>query len=107
MVAGELGSLDDAVERHARTGQRDVLAQQVVHWDVLLQDHADLAPGPGRIGHRDHQLSIEGFGKGELADQRDGIACDVGTEAVIGRPLPSLTSKNASRGARIVHSVSK
>ena len=44
---------DDAFHRHGRIGERDVLAHRAVEQHILLQDDADLAAQPGRVGHRE------------------------------------------------------
>src|ERR1051326_3564538 len=52
MRAGEPRRRDHALERHARIGERDVLAHRAVEQHVLLQHDADLAAQPGRVGNR-------------------------------------------------------
>ena len=47
--AGERGRGHDALDRHGRVGERDVLADRAVEEHVLLQHDADLAAQPGRI----------------------------------------------------------
>jgi hypothetical protein len=44
--------LDDALDRHAGVGQRDVVADRAVEQDVFLQHYADLTAQPRHIDHR-------------------------------------------------------
>ncbi|MNW20790.1 hypothetical protein D3C71_2213520 [compost metagenome] len=48
---GQLSGANNPFQRHARLGQRNVLADGSVEQEVLLQHHAQLAAQPGRIGH--------------------------------------------------------
>ena len=48
-----VAAVDDALHRHGRVGERDVLANRAVEQHVLLQHDADLAPQPGQIDHRE------------------------------------------------------
>jgi hypothetical protein len=52
---------DDTLHRHGRIGERDVLAHRAVEQHVLLQDHADLAAQPCRVGHGEiHAVDQDG-----------------------------------------------
>src|SRR6516165_1225167 len=51
MRAGKRRRGDDAFDRNARIGQRDVVPHRTVEQDVFLQHDADLAAQPGRIHH--------------------------------------------------------
>ena len=51
MGAGELGGGDDALDRHRRIGERDIVAHRGIEQYVFLQHDADLAPQPGGIDH--------------------------------------------------------
>ena len=49
--AGKLRRGDDALDRHRRIGERDIVADRAVEQHVLLQHDADLPPQPGGIDH--------------------------------------------------------
>jgi hypothetical protein len=51
MSAGERRHADHPFQRHARIGERDVLAHRAVEEHILLQDQADLTPQPGSVNH--------------------------------------------------------
>ena len=53
VCAGQLRRGDDALHRHGRVGERDVVAHRTVEQHVLLQHDADLAPQPGGVDHRE------------------------------------------------------
>ncbi len=51
MRAGKLGRGDDALDRHRRIGERDIVADRAVEQHVLLQNDADLPAQPGGVDH--------------------------------------------------------
>ena len=82
---------DDALHRHRRIGERDIVAHRAVEQHVLLQHDADLAAQPGRIGHREihavdqhapalrdvealHQFGERALARARGPDDADGLA---------------------------------
>ena len=100
MRARELRRFDDALDRHARIGKRDILADGAVEQLVFLQHDADLTPQPRDIDHRkidavhQHppafghikplgQLGESGFAGARRADDADDLACGNGEIDVV------------------------
>ena len=95
MRAGELGRRDDALDRHAGIGERDVVADRAVEQDVVLQHDAQLAPQPRAVDH----------GEIDAVDQHAAALGDIepldelGERALAGAGRPDnaddLTRRNA------------
>ena len=51
MGAGECRGSDDAIDRRAGFGERDVVANRPVKENVLLQNNAQLPTQPGAVHH--------------------------------------------------------
>src|SRR5215831_4061546 len=49
--AGKRRRTDNPFQRHAGIDERNILAHRAVEQDILLQNHADLTPQPGRVDH--------------------------------------------------------
>jgi hypothetical protein len=80
--ASDLRGRNHAHDRHARIGERDVVAHRAIEEQVLLQHDADLSPQPGGIDEREigavdqyapglrHVEALDELGKRALARSR-------------------------------------
>jgi hypothetical protein len=101
--AGQLRRPHHLLQRRARIGQRDVVADAAVEQHVLLQHHADLAAQRGGVGQRQidaihqhaaalrhvealHQLGQRALAGAGAADDADHLA----------RPMVRLTPRSTS-----------
>ena len=91
MGARQHGGFDDALHRHCRVGERDVVADRPVEKEILLKNHADLPSQPRDIDHREidavdqdapalghvealHELGDRRFARARRADDPDDLS---------------------------------